>query len=113
MRPSVTRLIVCVWGACSYRRPWTGRTPEASRADQESQIKACSSGRAGYPIGSSDTIEYGAQSLILADVFFDPGNESRSVAFEELLNAGTKLMNEIHARIIANVRTKVAKRVRN
>ena len=94
----------CLQLECMHSEGVQRRTLEASRGDQQSQI-------------GQHTIADAAASfvgvLVVADARFDFGDNLRRVASHQLLDAGPKLMDEIHAGVIANVRTKVAERIRN
>src|SRR5258707_13516531 len=52
-------------------------------------------------------------ALVAPDAIFDPGDKSRSVILHHLLQARPKLVEQIHARIVPDRRTKVAKRGRS
>ena len=42
------------------------------------------------------------EGLTMVDTFFDPGNESRSVVFHQLLNGRSELVPQVHPRVIAH-----------
>ena len=47
-----------------------------------------------------------------AEPIFNPGNEFWGVAFHQLLETGAKLVEEVHAGVVANRGTKIVERLR-
>ena len=56
------------------------------------------------------SISLGFLRLLVTDTFSDCGHEFRLVAFHQLQNSGFKLMEHLHACVVANSRTEVAGR---